>query len=151
MLNSYQNAYNIVSISILLRFQPYWFMFLLYNIDKWHWVLCNLFYVFHFSIIYELFSFGDIFFKGIYFAENSSKSNQYVYGIGGGTGCPIHKDRSCYVCQRYFKIKLLLHGYILLFFPYYKACTLYRFLSIYNKMKYICNSTMLDQAYHHKI
>lgn len=37
---------------------------------------------------------------GIYFAENSSKSNQYVYGIGGGTGCPIHKDRSCYICHR---------------------------------------------------
>ncbi|WAR21517.1 TNKS1-like protein [Mya arenaria] len=31
---------------------------------------------------------------------NSSKSNQYVYGIGGGTGCPLHKDRSCYVCHR---------------------------------------------------
>lgn len=37
---------------------------------------------------------------GIYFAENSSKSNQYVYGIGGGTGCPVHKDRSCYICTR---------------------------------------------------
>jgi len=37
---------------------------------------------------------------GIYFAENSSKSNQYVYGIGGGTGCPVHKDRSCYICHR---------------------------------------------------
>ena len=35
--------------------------------------------------------------SGIYFAENSSKSNQYVYGIGGGTGCPVHKDRSCYI------------------------------------------------------
>lgn len=39
---------------------------------------------------------------GIYFAENSSKSNQYVYGIGGGTGCPTHKDRSCYLCHRYY-------------------------------------------------
>ena len=39
-------------------------------------------------------------FLGIYFAENSSKSNQYVYGIGGGTGCPQHKDRSCYACTR---------------------------------------------------
>ena len=37
---------------------------------------------------------------GIYFAENSSKSNQYVWGIGGGTGCPIHKDKSCYSCKR---------------------------------------------------
>ncbi|XP_008113525.1 poly [ADP-ribose] polymerase tankyrase-2 isoform X2 [Anolis carolinensis] len=44
---------------------------------------------------------GGMFGAGIYFAENSSKSNQYVYGIGGGTGCPIHKDRSCYVCHRH--------------------------------------------------
>lgn len=43
---------------------------------------------------------GGMFGAGIYFAENSSKSNQYVYGIGGGTGCPEHKDRSCYVCSR---------------------------------------------------
>ncbi|BFY98557.1 hypothetical protein BsWGS_01597 [Bradybaena similaris] len=43
---------------------------------------------------------GGMFGAGIYFAENSSKSNQYVYGIGGGTGCPTHKDRSCYICQR---------------------------------------------------
>ena len=41
-----------------------------------------------------------LFSKGIYFAEHSSKSNQYVYGIGGGTGCPAHKDRSCYLCHR---------------------------------------------------
>ncbi|XP_014663274.1 PREDICTED: tankyrase-1-like [Priapulus caudatus] len=44
---------------------------------------------------------GGMFGAGIYFAENSSKSNQYVYGIGGGTGCPTHKDRSCYVCHRH--------------------------------------------------
>uniref|UniRef100_A0A8B9KW30 Poly [ADP-ribose] polymerase n=1 Tax=Astyanax mexicanus TaxID=7994 RepID=A0A8B9KW30_ASTMX len=43
---------------------------------------------------------GGMFGAGIYFAENSSKSNQYVYGIGGGTGCPLHKDRSCYTCER---------------------------------------------------
>ncbi|XP_041370759.1 poly [ADP-ribose] polymerase tankyrase-1-like [Gigantopelta aegis] len=43
---------------------------------------------------------GGMFGAGIYFAENSSKSNQYVYGLGGGTGCPTHKDRSCYICQR---------------------------------------------------
>lgn len=42
-----------------------------------------------------------LFFPGIYFAEHSSKSNQYIYGIGGGTGCPMHKDRSCYICHRY--------------------------------------------------
>lgn len=46
---------------------------------------------------------GGMFGAGIYFAENSSKSNQYVYGIGGGTGCPTHKDRSCYLCHRYRK------------------------------------------------
>ena len=43
---------------------------------------------------------GGMFGAGIYFAEHSSKSNQYVYGIGGGTGCPLHKDRSCYSCCR---------------------------------------------------
>jgi len=43
---------------------------------------------------------GGMFGAGIYFAEHSSKSNQYIYGIGGGTGCPTHKDRSCYVCSR---------------------------------------------------
>jgi len=43
---------------------------------------------------------GGMFGAGIYFAENSSKSNQYVYGINGGAGCPLHKDRSCYVCPR---------------------------------------------------
>jgi len=37
---------------------------------------------------------------GIYFAENSSKSNQYIYGIGGGNGCTLHKDKSCYICTR---------------------------------------------------
>jgi tankyrase len=43
---------------------------------------------------------GGMFGAGIYFAENSSKSNQYVYGIGGGMGCPVHKDKSCYICHR---------------------------------------------------
>lgn len=40
---------------------------------------------------------------GIYFAEHSSKSNQYVYGIGNGIGCPTHKDKSCYQCHRFEK------------------------------------------------
>ena len=53
-----------------------------------------LFFQFYF------FSIGGMFGAGIYFAENSSKSNQYVWGIGGGTGCPIHKDKSCYSCKR---------------------------------------------------
>ncbi|KAL3319329.1 hypothetical protein Ciccas_002011 [Cichlidogyrus casuarinus] len=43
---------------------------------------------------------GGMFGAGIYFAENSSKSNQYVYGIGGGSGCHAHKNRSCYTCPR---------------------------------------------------
>jgi tankyrase len=43
---------------------------------------------------------GGMFGAGIYFAENSSKSNQYIYGINGGTGCPKHKDKSCQQCQR---------------------------------------------------
>jgi len=43
---------------------------------------------------------GGMFGAGIYFAEDSSKSNQYVYGINGGSGCPLHKDRSCYICHR---------------------------------------------------
>ncbi|XP_028966676.1 poly [ADP-ribose] polymerase tankyrase-1 [Galendromus occidentalis] len=43
---------------------------------------------------------GGMFGAGIYFAENSSKSNQYVYGYCGGSGCPAHKNRSCYQCPR---------------------------------------------------
>lgn len=44
---------------------------------------------------------GGMFGAGIYFAEHSSKSNQYVWGIGGGTGCSEHRDRSCYSCKRW--------------------------------------------------
>lgn len=47
---------------------------------------------------------GGMFGAGIYFAEHSSKSNQYVYGIGGGIGCPAHKDKSCYSCPRYVRL-----------------------------------------------
>lgn len=43
---------------------------------------------------------GGMFGAGIYFAEHSSKSNQYVYGMGG-IGCTSHKDKSCYTCPRY--------------------------------------------------
>lgn len=35
---------------------------------------------------------------GIYFAEHSSKSNQYVFGFG--KGCLRHNDKSCYECER---------------------------------------------------
>ncbi len=38
---------------------------------------------------------------GIYFAENSSKSNQYIYGLGGNaTGCSEHKMKQCERCVR---------------------------------------------------
>ena len=37
---------------------------------------------------------------GIYFAENSSKSNQYVHGLGGASGCVEHKQRNCAECTR---------------------------------------------------
>jgi tankyrase len=37
---------------------------------------------------------------GIYFAENSSKSNQYLYGLGGGCGCLAHRNKRCCVCVR---------------------------------------------------
>ena len=43
---------------------------------------------------------GGMFGAGVYFAENSSKSNQYVFGIGGGDGCTEHRDKSCYICNR---------------------------------------------------
>ncbi|OQR76068.1 tankyrase-1-like [Tropilaelaps mercedesae] len=43
---------------------------------------------------------GGMFGAGIYFAENSSKSNQYVFGYCGGSGCAAHKNRSCYHCPR---------------------------------------------------
>ena len=43
---------------------------------------------------------GGMFGAGIYFAENSSKSNQYIYGIGGGMGCQSHKDKFCFICER---------------------------------------------------
>ena len=46
---------------------------------------------------------GGMFGAGIYFAENSSKSNQYIYGIGGGCGCPMHKNKYCTICERWRK------------------------------------------------
>lgn len=56
---------------------------------------------------------GGMFGAGIYFAEHSSKSNQYVYGICGGTGCPAHKDRSCYICHRYDCLNFTLLNFFL--------------------------------------
>lgn len=53
---------------------------------------------------------GGMFGAGIYFAENSSKSNQYVYGILNGAGCPTHKDKSCYVCKRQMLLCRVLLG-----------------------------------------
>ncbi|CAG9534670.1 unnamed protein product [Cercopithifilaria johnstoni] len=43
---------------------------------------------------------GGMFGAGIYFAEHSSKSNQYVFGMAG-SGCNLHHDRSCYICVRH--------------------------------------------------
>uniref|UniRef100_A0A915Q6N0 Poly [ADP-ribose] polymerase n=1 Tax=Setaria digitata TaxID=48799 RepID=A0A915Q6N0_9BILA len=43
---------------------------------------------------------GGMFGAGIYFAEHSSKSNQYVFGMAG-SGCSLHHDRSCYICVRH--------------------------------------------------
>lgn len=43
---------------------------------------------------------GGMFGAGIYFAEHSSKSNQYVFGINGGKGCPAHNEKGCYTCPR---------------------------------------------------
>ncbi|VDN03065.1 unnamed protein product [Thelazia callipaeda] len=43
---------------------------------------------------------GGMFGAGIYFAEHSSKSNQYVFGMAG-SGCSLHHDRSCYFCVRH--------------------------------------------------
>ncbi|KAK6112466.1 Ankyrin repeats (3 copies) family protein [Brugia pahangi] len=43
---------------------------------------------------------GGMFGAGIYFAEHSSKSNQYVFGMAG-SGCSLHRDRSCYICVRH--------------------------------------------------
>ncbi|VDK73322.1 unnamed protein product [Litomosoides sigmodontis] len=43
---------------------------------------------------------GGMFGAGIYFAEHSSKSNQYVFGVAG-SGCGLHHDRSCYICVRH--------------------------------------------------
>ncbi|EJD75737.1 tankyrase-2 [Loa loa] len=43
---------------------------------------------------------GGMFGAGIYFAEHSSKSNQYVFGMAG-SGCSLHHDRSCYICARH--------------------------------------------------
>lgn len=59
----------------------------------------------------ERYSFiGGMFGAGIYFAEDSSKSNQYVYGMGGGTGCTLHHDKSCYTCERQMLLCLVTLG-----------------------------------------
>ena len=43
---------------------------------------------------------GSMFGAGIYFAEHSSKSNLYVFGISVGSKCPLHNDTFCYICYR---------------------------------------------------
>lgn len=57
-------------------------------------------FIWPFSSVVQILMYDIFSLSGIYFAEHSSKSNQYVYGIGGGSGCPVHKDRSCYSCYR---------------------------------------------------
>jgi hypothetical protein len=37
-------------------------------------------------------------FEGVYFAENSSKSNDYSFGLG--KGCPTHNNGKCNQCER---------------------------------------------------
>jgi tankyrase len=67
--------------------------------DERHASIAGMFGSFNFFLSishHYFFSLG----AGIYFAENSSKSNQYVFGIGGGNGCTLHKDKSCYICSR---------------------------------------------------
>ena len=73
---------------------------------------------------------GGMFGAGIYFAENSSKSNQYVYGIGGGTGCPEHKDRSCYVCCRFVTTSTRTHTVFSVDDYYYRV----RFFTVLNNI-----------------
>jgi tankyrase len=46
---------------------------------------------------------------GIYFAHDSSKSNQYVYGISS-RGCTAHSERSCYECERVLLLCRVLLG-----------------------------------------
>lgn len=41
---------------------------------------------------------NGMFGAGLYFAEHSSKSNQYTFGFG--QGCQVHQDKSCYICER---------------------------------------------------
>lgn len=41
---------------------------------------------------------NGMFGAGVYFADHSSKSNQYVFGWG--QGCQEHRDKSCYICER---------------------------------------------------
>jgi len=53
-----------------------------------------------------------------------------VYGIGGGTGCPVHKDKSCYICHRcVFAVAFcqFLHFAVLLYF----AMSLIIFMLLY--------------------
>jgi hypothetical protein len=40
----------------------------------------------------------NMFGKGIYFAPNSSKANQYSFGKN--QGCTAHEDKACTICER---------------------------------------------------
>lgn len=43
-------------------------------------------------------SWTGMFGPGLYFAQDSSKSNQYTFGLNGP--CKEHKDKNCYLCER---------------------------------------------------
>ncbi|XP_029484897.1 poly [ADP-ribose] polymerase tankyrase-2-like isoform X3 [Oncorhynchus nerka] len=59
------------------------------------------------AIIHKGFDEGHTYIGGHVWSRQSTlrrtrgRVNQYVYGIGEGTGCPLHKDGSCYVCRRH--------------------------------------------------
>ncbi|XP_059482710.1 poly [ADP-ribose] polymerase tankyrase-1-like [Neocloeon triangulifer] len=54
----------------------------------------------------------SMFGKGLYFAPQSSKANQYCFGKSQGMnqGCSTHKDKSCKICVRRMLICLCVMG-----------------------------------------
>lgn len=85
--------------------------------------------------------FNGFIFAGIYFAEHSSKSNQYVYGMGGGTGCTAHKDRSCYTCHRY--------GYYLFIglYSFYFTASIEQLLSVFGQGSFCFSSLSMSSFF----
>jgi Poly(ADP-ribose) polymerase catalytic domain len=54
----------------------------------------------------------NMFGRGIYFAPQSSKANQYTFGKGKGriNGCPEHGDKACTRCTRRILMCLCIMG-----------------------------------------